>query len=196
MDVKAPSVFVSPSVSASHVISGEPVTEMFSLSLSRSSSSFDDEISVIFVLPASGELFGLLVLVGNFVWPAIGLSAKWEKQRPWKRLNNFNDATKINNSRVESSREIIDTYFHLKRVAPSDRWQPGRCALRSADDDGNTATVEKVDYLKHASLVYPLSELGMSVFRVDDVGSLCGLNVNKQEKSSNMLLESSVWKNR
>jgi hypothetical protein len=34
--------------------------------------------------------------------------------------------------------------------------------------------VEKVDYLKHASLVYPLSELGMSVFRVGDVGSLKG----------------------
>jgi hypothetical protein len=46
--------------------------------------------------------------------------------------------------------------------------------LRSADDDENTAMVEKVDYLKHASLVNPLSELGMSVFRVDDAGSLCG----------------------
>lgn len=68
MDVKAPSVFVSPSVSPSKVMSGEPVTEIFSLSLSRSSSSLDDEISVIFVLPASGELFGLLALVvGNFV---------------------------------------------------------------------------------------------------------------------------------
>lgn len=69
MDVKAPSVLVSSSTSPSHVISGDPdpVTEMFSLSLSRSSSSFDDEISVIFVLPASGELLGLLVLVGNFV---------------------------------------------------------------------------------------------------------------------------------
>lgn len=31
---------------------------------------------------------------------------------------------------------------------------------------------EKVDYLKHASLVYPLNELGMSVFRVYDAGSL------------------------
>jgi hypothetical protein len=40
---------------------------MFSLSLSRSSSSFDDEISVIFVLPASGELFGLAVLDGSLV---------------------------------------------------------------------------------------------------------------------------------
>lgn len=67
MDVKAPSVFVSHWISASHVMSGEPVTEMFSLSLSRSSSSFDDDISVIFVFPVSGELLGLLVLVGNFV---------------------------------------------------------------------------------------------------------------------------------
>lgn len=74
MDVKAPSVFVSLRVSASHVMSGDPVTEMFSLSLSRSSSSLDEEISVIFVLPASGELFGLLVLVGSFVCPAIELS--------------------------------------------------------------------------------------------------------------------------
>lgn len=76
MDVKAPSGFASLCVSASHVMSGEPVTEMFSLSLSRSSSSLDDEISVILVLPASGELFGLLVLVGSFVWPAIELSRR------------------------------------------------------------------------------------------------------------------------
>lgn len=67
MDVKAPSGLVSVWVSPSHVMSGEPVTEMFSLSLSRSSSSFEDDISVIFVLPASGELLGLLVLVGNLV---------------------------------------------------------------------------------------------------------------------------------
>jgi hypothetical protein len=67
MDVKAPSVLVSLCVSVSHVTSGDPVTEMFSLSLSRSSSSLDDEISVIFVLPASGELLGLFVFVGSFV---------------------------------------------------------------------------------------------------------------------------------
>jgi hypothetical protein len=67
IDVKAPSVLVSSCTSPSQVISGDPVTEIFSLSLSRSSSSFDDEISVSFVLPTSGELFGLLVMVGNFV---------------------------------------------------------------------------------------------------------------------------------
>lgn len=44
--------------------------------------------------------------------------------------------------------------------------------MRNEDDGGSTAMAEKVDYLKHASLVYPLNELGMSVFRVYDAGSL------------------------
>lgn len=71
--MKAPSGFVSPGPSASHVTSGEPVTEMFSLSTS-SRSSFDEEISVIFVLPASGDDLGLLVLVGNLACAVIELS--------------------------------------------------------------------------------------------------------------------------
>lgn len=78
MDVKAPSGFVSPGPSASHVTSGEPVTEIFSLSIS-SRSSFDDEISVIFVFPASGDDFGLLVLVGSLVWPVIELSRREQR---------------------------------------------------------------------------------------------------------------------
>jgi hypothetical protein len=45
--------------------------------------------------------------------------------------------------------------------------------LQSEDDDESTETAEKVDYLKHASLVHPLNGLGMSVYRADDAGSLC-----------------------
>lgn len=78
----------------------------------------------------------------------------------------FNDETK------NSSQEIIDTYFHRERVAPSDRWRPKHCVLRSVDDDGNTVMAEKVDYLKHASLVHPLSGLVMLEVQADDVGSL------------------------
>lgn len=43
--------------------------------------------------------------------------------------------------------------------------------------------VEKVDYSKHANLVYPLSELGMSVCRVD-VGSLKKSNNNKHNNEN------------
>lgn len=68
----------------------------------------------------------------------------------------------------ENNKGIIDTYFRPERVVPSDRWPPGRCALRSADDDGNTAMAEKVDCSKHASLASPLSELGMKGSRTDD----------------------------
>ncbi len=51
-------------------MSGEPVTEIFSLSLSKSGSSSlieDDDISV----RRAGELFGLVVLLGSreLFWP-------------------------------------------------------------------------------------------------------------------------------
>lgn len=64
--------------------------------------------------------------------------------------------------------------------------------LQSEDDDGNTATAEKVGYLEHASLVYPLSELGMLAFRVDDVGSLC-VGRRKGRMSSSSLREKSIF---
>jgi hypothetical protein len=116
---------------------------MFSLSLSRSSSSLDDEISVIFVLPASGELLGLLVLDGNFVWPVIELSRKktgWGERKVSFALK-FNDEKKERSSTLTTA--VQKRSFH-------------------AIDGGQN------------SLVNPLSELGMSVFRVDDAGSLQG----------------------
>lgn len=57
--------------------------------------------------------------------------------------------------------------------------------MRNEDDGGSIAMAEKVDYLKHASLGYPLNELGMSVFRVDDAGSL-----HIEETASETRLES------
>lgn len=82
---------------------------------------------------------------------------------------------------MPTSREIIDTYFHPEKVAPFDRWLPKRCVWQNADDDGNTEMAEKVDYLKHASLVHPLSVLGMLVGQEYDVGSL-----NKSKNSINI----------
>lgn len=101
MEVKAPdSAFKSPwfSDSLTHEMSGDPlpVTEMFSLSLSRSS-SFDVEISVIFKIPSlssqtppsSSAPFGLLLLpfVGNFVWPAMELSGEENRERNLSSLH-------------------------------------------------------------------------------------------------------------
>lgn len=70
------SVFISwmDSDSLVQVMSGEPVTDIFSLSFSKSASSSlieDEEISVSLVDENSGELFGLVVLLGSleFVCP-------------------------------------------------------------------------------------------------------------------------------
>jgi hypothetical protein len=69
-----------------------------------------------------------------------------------------------------------NTHCFRKKVVPFYRWQPEHYEKQRNEDDGeNIAMAEKVDYLKHASLVYPLNELAMSVFRVDDVGSLHSL---------------------
>lgn len=73
MDVNAPdSVFSSwmDSDSLMQVISGDPVTDIFSLSLSKSGSSSlieDEDISVSLVDAKSGELFGLVVLFGSLL---------------------------------------------------------------------------------------------------------------------------------
>lgn len=106
--MKAPSGFVSPGPSASHVTSGDPVTEMFSLSIS-SRSSFDDEISVILVLPASGDDLGLLVLVGNLVCLVIELSRSETKGL---RTLNLNNLAAENERRSSTLTSIQKRSFH------------------------------------------------------------------------------------
>lgn len=80
---------------------------------------------------------------------------------------------------MKRTKIINTTYFHPKKVAPFDQWRPGRCELQSAGDGGNTEKVEKVDYLKHASLVCQADELAMSVFLLNDVGNLRVLGEKK-----------------